>query len=210
MTLPTTPASLEVIASNTPLIDVRAPVEFAQGSLPGAVNLPLMVDEERHQVGIAYKQQGQQAAIALGERLVSGEIKQARVAAWQAYLAQHPDASIYCFRGGLRSQIAQQWLVDATRTLAVSGGVFVAVLLAGPSLVWAVDEWRDYRVPWRYMLFGMAVFGMALSVILPLLAAAGVSVPGVTPAVAAVFTGPVARFAWMGAPLLTAVVVRKI
>ena len=47
MTLPTTPASLEVIASNTPLIDVRAPVEFAQGSLPGAVNLPLMVDEER-------------------------------------------------------------------------------------------------------------------------------------------------------------------
>ena len=113
MTLPTTPASLKVIASNTPLIDVRAPVEFAQGSLPGAVNLPLMVDEERHQVGIAYKQQGQQAAIALGERLVSGEIKQARVAAWQAYLAQHPDAIIYCFRGGLRSQIAQQWLVDA-------------------------------------------------------------------------------------------------
>ena len=50
MTLPTTPASLKVIASNTPLIDVRAPVEFAQGSLPGAVNLPLMVDEERHQV----------------------------------------------------------------------------------------------------------------------------------------------------------------
>ena len=110
----------------------------------------------------------------------------------------------------LMAVIPQQWLVDATRTLAVSGGVFVAVLLAGPSLVWAVDEWRDYRVPWRYMLFGMAVFGMALSVILPLLAAAGVSVPGVTPAVAAVFTGPVARFAWMGAPLLTAVVVRKI
>ncbi|BCB71448.1 hypothetical protein HMEPL2_17990 [Vreelandella aquamarina] len=40
-------------------------------TLPGAVNLPLMVDEERHQVGIAYKQQGQQAAIALGEQLES-------------------------------------------------------------------------------------------------------------------------------------------
>ena len=76
MTLPTTPASLEIIAANTPLIDVRAPVEFAQGSLPGSVNLPLMVDEERHQVGIAYKQQGQQAAIALGERLVSEDVKQ--------------------------------------------------------------------------------------------------------------------------------------
>ncbi|MFP3343366.1 tRNA 2-selenouridine(34) synthase MnmH [Halomonas sp. SIMBA_159] len=113
MTLPTAPAALELVAANTPLIDVRAPVEFAQGSLPGAVNLPLMVDEERHQVGIAYKQQGQQAAIELGQRLVSGEVKQARVAAWQACLAQHPEAIIYCFRGGLRSQIAQQWLADA-------------------------------------------------------------------------------------------------
>jgi tRNA 2-selenouridine synthase len=92
---------------------VRAPVEFAQGALPGAVNLPLMIDAERHQVGIAYKQRGQAAAIALGERLVSGEVKQARIAAWQAYLAERPDALIYCFRGGLRSQIAQQWLEDA-------------------------------------------------------------------------------------------------
>lgn len=44
MSLPTTPASLEMMAAKTPLIDVRAPVEFAQGSLPGAVNLPLMAD----------------------------------------------------------------------------------------------------------------------------------------------------------------------
>lgn len=111
--LETIPASLHLISEARPLIDVRAPVEFAQDALPGAVNLPLMVDEERRQVGIAYKQQGQHAAIALGERLVSGDIKQARVAAWQAYLAEHPDAIIYCFRGGLRSQIAQQWLNEA-------------------------------------------------------------------------------------------------
>nr|WP_273543185.1 tRNA 2-selenouridine(34) synthase MnmH [Halomonas profundi] len=108
----TTPAALRLIEQGRPLIDVRAPVEFAQGALPGAVNLPLMIDDERHQVGIAYKQQGQAAAIALGERLVSGEVKQARVQAWQAYLAEHPDALIYCFRGGLRSQIAQQWLAE--------------------------------------------------------------------------------------------------
>lgn len=113
MTLATTPAVLSLIKQERPLIDVRAPVEFAQGALPGAVNLPLMVDDERHQVGIVYKQQGQAAAIALGERLVSGEVKQARVAAWQAYLAEHPDALIYCFRGGLRSQIAQQWLEES-------------------------------------------------------------------------------------------------
>lgn len=108
----TVPASLRLISEAQPLIDVRAPVEFAQGALPGAVNLPLMVDEERRQVGIAYKQQGQSAAIALGEHLVSGDTKQARIAAWKTYLVEHPDAIIYCFRGGLRSQIAQQWLND--------------------------------------------------------------------------------------------------
>ena len=112
MTLATVPASLNLIAQTTPLIDVRAPVEFVQGSLPGAVNLPLMVDDERHQVGIAYKQHGQQAAIGLGERLVSGDTKRARVDGWLEYVARQPDAIIYCFRGGLRSQIAQQWLAD--------------------------------------------------------------------------------------------------
>ncbi|MCH4813936.1 tRNA 2-selenouridine(34) synthase MnmH [Vreelandella neptunia] len=113
MTLATRPAVLSLIKEEQSLIDVRAPVEFAQGALPGAVNLPLMIDNERHQVGIAYKQQGQAAAIKLGERLVSGEVKQARIEAWKAYLAEHPEALIYCFRGGLRSQIAQQWLEDA-------------------------------------------------------------------------------------------------
>ncbi|WP_447894274.1 tRNA 2-selenouridine(34) synthase MnmH [Vreelandella sp. GE22] len=107
------PATTALIGKGAPLIDVRAPVEFAQGGLPGAVNLPLMVDEERHQVGIAYKEHGQQAAIALGERLVSGDVKKARIEAWRGYLERHPEAVLYCFRGGLRSQIAQQWLAEA-------------------------------------------------------------------------------------------------
>jgi len=112
MTLPQVEPDLALLREGRVLIDVRAPVEFAQGALPGAVNLPLMDDEERHRVGITYKERGQQAAIALGEGLVSGGLKAARVAAWQQRLAMHPDAIIYCFRGGLRSQIAQQWLAD--------------------------------------------------------------------------------------------------
>ena len=35
------------LTKNTPLIDVRSPIEFAKGSLPGSVNLPLMEDHER-------------------------------------------------------------------------------------------------------------------------------------------------------------------
>lgn len=114
---------LELLREGRVLIDVRAPVEFAQGALPGAINLPLMDDEERRQVGIAYAEQGQSAAMALGERLVSGGIRAARIDAWQRLIQRHPDAIIYCFRGGLRSQVAQRWLAEAgTERPRIEGG----------------------------------------------------------------------------------------
>ncbi|MHB0776056.1 tRNA 2-selenouridine(34) synthase MnmH [Halomonas sp. WWR20] len=103
---------VELLREGRLLIDVRAPVEFRQGALPGAVNLPLMDDEERHQVGLTYKQAGQAAAIELGNRLVSGGIRRERLQAWRETIEAHPEAVMYCFRGGLRSQLAQQWLAD--------------------------------------------------------------------------------------------------
>ncbi|WER46327.1 tRNA 2-selenouridine(34) synthase MnmH [Cupriavidus sp. WKF15] len=98
--------------SGAPMMDVRAPLEFARGAFPGTVNLPLMDDEERHQVGLCYAQKGQEAAIELGHDIVSGELKAARIAAWAAFARAHPDGYLYCFRGGLRSQIVQRWLRD--------------------------------------------------------------------------------------------------
>ncbi|GHB33236.1 tRNA 2-selenouridine(34) synthase MnmH [Salinicola rhizosphaerae] len=93
-----------------PLIDVRAPIEFAAGALPGAVNLPLMDDAERREVGIRYKQAGQASAVDLGNELVSGERREARLAAWERAISDHPESVLYCFRGGMRSKISQQWL----------------------------------------------------------------------------------------------------
>ncbi|WP_022964231.1 tRNA 2-selenouridine(34) synthase MnmH [Halopseudomonas pelagia] len=96
-----------------PLMDVRAPVEFHKGAFPGTINRPLMDDAERQQVGTCYKQAGQQAAIELGNRLVCGDLKEKRIAEWVAFAQQHPEGYLYCFRGGLRSQIVQQWLAEA-------------------------------------------------------------------------------------------------
>jgi len=95
---------------DTPLLDVRAPVEFAKGAFPAATNLPLLDDDERHRVGIRYKQEGQQAAINLGNELVRGDTKRARLDAWQTWRQAHPDGYLYCFRGGLRSRTTQAWL----------------------------------------------------------------------------------------------------
>lgn len=102
-----------ILAAETPIIDVRAPVEFAQGAVPGAINLPLMDDDERAAVGTCYKQQGADAALALGHTLVSGELRARRTAAWREALRQHPQAYLCCARGGQRSHIVQQWLREA-------------------------------------------------------------------------------------------------
>lgn len=69
-----------ILASDTPLIDVRAPIEFARGAMPAALNLPLMNDDERAAVGTCYKR-GPDAALALGHSLVNGETREARISA---------------------------------------------------------------------------------------------------------------------------------
>jgi len=112
-----------VLRDGLPLIDLRAPAEFALGAFPNAVSLPLLTDSERAAIGTRYKACGQQAAIALGEELVAGETRRARIDAWRAFISANPDAVLYCWRGGLRSEIAQQWLRDVGVNVArIDGG----------------------------------------------------------------------------------------
>lgn len=99
-----------IVLNNTPLIDVRAPIEFVKGAFLNAVNLPIMNNEERHLVGICYKNRGNAKAIELGHELVSGAIKEQRIQAWLDFMDANPDALLYCFRGGQRSKISQEWL----------------------------------------------------------------------------------------------------
>lgn len=113
----------KIFLQRVPFIDVRAPVEFQAGHLPGAVNLPILNNEERALIGTTYKREGREAAIRLGYQLISGPVKDERVAAWESFLRQHPDAILYCFRGGQRSQITQQWLQEKgwSRPLLIGG-----------------------------------------------------------------------------------------
>jgi len=103
----------ELFIADTPLIDVRAPVEFVQGSLPGAVNIPILGDQERAVVGTTYKYRGSEAAVRLGYEMISGFVKQTLLQQWLDFIHRHQQAVLYCFRGGKRSQIAQQWLKEA-------------------------------------------------------------------------------------------------
>lgn len=102
----------QIFIDNTPLIDVRAPVEFKQGHLPNAVNLPILNDAERALIGTVYKNEGNVAAVQLGHQLVAGNIKAERIKNWITFANENPKTNLYCFRGGQRSQITQKWLKE--------------------------------------------------------------------------------------------------
>ncbi|OJX30595.1 MAG: tRNA 2-selenouridine(34) synthase MnmH [Burkholderiales bacterium 68-12] len=91
------------------LIDARSPAEFALDHLPGAINCPVLDDEERRIVGTLYKQQG-----AFEARRVGGAFVAANLARHlREQFADQPASwkpLVYCWRGGMRSGSMVTWL----------------------------------------------------------------------------------------------------
>ena len=113
---------LDIFKNNTPLIDLRAPIEFAKGALPTSVNIPILNDDQRAKVGIKYKNQGLDEAEKLGFNLVKNE-REHKISLWKKFIDKNPDTYIYCMKGGKRSEIARSWLHDAGINVpAVKGG----------------------------------------------------------------------------------------
>lgn len=110
--LPTTNNYKEIFLKNIPLLDVRAPVEFEKGAFPNTTNHPILDDEERRVIGIEHKEHGGDAAVELGHEMIKDDIKAQKISAWKTYLEAHPNAMIYCFRGGKRSRYSQQWIAE--------------------------------------------------------------------------------------------------
>ncbi len=103
---------IQIITQDVPILDVRAETEFNDGAIPGSVNIPILNDEERRVVGICYKQNGKEAALDLGLKIVCGENKNEKLERWKQFFKKYPHAYLTCYRGGLRSQITQQWLAE--------------------------------------------------------------------------------------------------
>jgi len=84
------------------VIDVRSPAEFALDHIPGAVNYPVLDNEERAKIGTLYKQESPFAAKKLGAALVSRNIAQ-HLENHFLELPREWRPLIYCWRGGERS-----------------------------------------------------------------------------------------------------------
>jgi tRNA 2-selenouridine synthase len=104
------------------VIDARSPSEFAQDRLPGAINLPVLDDDERRIVGSLYKQ-----VSALEARKVGAAMVGRRIAGHlEAQVADKPrdwQPLVYCWRGGQRSG-SLAWFLSQIgfRTLQLEGG----------------------------------------------------------------------------------------
>jgi len=108
------PFLLQLFLEDTPLLDVRAPVEFNKGAFPTSVNIPILDSEQRALVGTCYTEEGQDAAIRLGRELMTPELQQQRLQDWMDHIEKHPQGYMYCFRGGLRSRLAHLSLKELT------------------------------------------------------------------------------------------------
>jgi tRNA 2-selenouridine synthase len=85
------------------LVDARTPAEFAEATIPGAINVPVFDDAERHRVGLCYKEQGKQVARRLGVELVSPKIPALMAAVEAAQGGDRAPVVVFCWRGGMRS-----------------------------------------------------------------------------------------------------------
>ncbi|MBP2651664.1 MAG: selU [Firmicutes bacterium] len=88
---------------NRLFIDVRTPKEFAEGHLPGALNIPIFSNDERATVGTLYKQVSVDAAKQLGVEIASPKLP-AIIKSLTTYANQNYQIVIYCWRGGMRSK----------------------------------------------------------------------------------------------------------
>jgi tRNA 2-selenouridine synthase len=98
------------LSAGIPVIDVRAPLEFQQGHIPGAVNIPLFDDQERKVVGTAYKQVNKEAAMYAGLEFAGKKLVTLAKAGERA-AGKNKTLLVHCWRGGMRSK-SMVWLFE--------------------------------------------------------------------------------------------------
>ena len=104
-----TSVSLERLADFDEIIDVRTPLEFAEDCIPGAINAPVLENEERVIVGTLYVQSSAFEATRIGAAMVARNIARHL----ETTFADRPRGwrpLVYCWRGGKRSESLAVWL----------------------------------------------------------------------------------------------------
>jgi tRNA 2-selenouridine synthase len=114
---------------NPVIIDIRSPIEYKDGAIPGAINVPLFTDEERQVIGTIYKQEGPAVAKWKAMEIVSPKIPILLQTIKKAF-SNDTELIIHCWRGGMRSKAVVTFLEFA--------GIYASRLVGG------YKEYRHY------------------------------------------------------------------
>lgn len=137
--------SAAALAGYDMIIDVRSPGEFAEDHVPGAVNLPVLNNEERAAVGTMYVQDSRFKARRMGAALVAANVARHL----QTALADKDGSFkplVYCWRGGMRSNAMAHILSQVGwRTGVLAGGYKTY-------RKWVVHRLYDTELPHRFLL----------------------------------------------------------
>ncbi len=90
-------------------IDVRSPLEFEADHIMGAINIPILDNEERAIIGTLYKHEGKERAVEKGLDYVTPKLKTLFEQIKQLK-QEHENVIVYCFRGGMRSSSVVEFL----------------------------------------------------------------------------------------------------
>ena len=93
-----------------PLVDVRSPIEYEKGHIPNATNIPIFSNEERAEIGTAYKQESRERAIEIGLKYVQPKLQ--NFIENSLRIAKNKTLVVHCWRGGMRSNSFAQHLID--------------------------------------------------------------------------------------------------
>lgn len=92
------------------LVDARSPAEFEEATIPGAINIPVLDNDERKQIGTLYKLYGKEKARRRGVELVASKIPFMVEQAASIQAGTALPVIVFCWRGGLRSLALTQFL----------------------------------------------------------------------------------------------------
>ena len=126
-----------------PLVDARSEGEFEQSHIPGAINIPILNNAERIQVGTLYKQAGPEKATLKGFELVGPRFHLIQREALRNFLDKK--IILYCWRGGMRSQILS-WLLTQVG--------FDVYRLAGGYKTYRTFTFNEVRKPYPLLVLG--------------------------------------------------------
>lgn len=127
------------------VIDVRSPIEFKKGHVPGAINIPLFDDLERAEIGTLYKAKGKEDAVMRGLEIVSPKLTNFILEAKKN--TQNKGVLVYCFRGGMRSN-SFGWLLNTAG--------LEAQIMQGGYKAYRNHVLKQFENPYKMLLLGGA------------------------------------------------------